>query len=48
MRLLCPLSDDGVTVHHVIGAQTFLVDQGYNPPTLTYAGGFQPTVERVL
>lgn len=48
MRLLCPLSDDGAVVQHVIGAQTYRVDQGYNPPTLTYAGDFQPTVERVL
>jgi len=48
MRLLCPLSDDGIVVHHVIGVQIFLVDRGFNPPTLTYAGGYQPTVERVL
>jgi hypothetical protein len=47
-RLLCPLSDDDAAVQHVIGAQTFTLDPGFNLPTMTYAGDFQPTVETVL
>jgi len=47
-RLLCPLSDDGVKVRQILGAQTFVLQPGMPAPTANYAGAFTPGAEEVV
>ena len=47
-RLMCPLSEDGVAVHHVLVGQTFVDVTRLDPPSMTYAETFQPGMEEVL
>lgn len=47
-RVMCPLSEDGVTVDRVLAAQTFHEVTALDPPKMTYADVFQPGQEHVL
>jgi len=48
-RLLCPLAADGETVDMFVGAQVMSTDDALgDPPTMTFAAGFEPAGLLVL